>query len=463
VAAGAAVALLTGSGVATAVAVTLAGSIVVTSAPVLSAAWPARGQASQVLAAHLLAWAPFAVQHEPALAGALALGGALVLAEAAVWSQPARDQRAAATPMGLMLTLLALVPIATGALVMAVEGAGIAAVAGAAGAGWLVAAVLDRARSPVGGVPLAMVARLAALVPLAFTPLLPPGAGAAIAGVAAALAIVDALRLDEPRLVTGAGVALPFAVLGLASGAGWTTGEASVVVTLTAAAWLGLAACLPARWAPALAVSAGMAGVTGLLLGLTDGQTAATDLLLIGGMLAAAGLAVGRSEPTVVGLGLATFGLWSHLALAQVGASEPWVAPVAVLLLVAGINAHREHGVSSWSAHAPAVGLLGGTALLERLSGGPAWHALVAGAVGVVAVGAGGARRLAGPLLVGTVLVVAITIHETLGVTAGRPAWMWLALGGVSLLGAGVVMERRGVGPVESGRRLIEVVNDRFA
>jgi hypothetical protein len=58
--------------------------------------------------------------------------------------------------------------------------------------------------------------------------------------------------------------------------------------------------------------------------------------------------------------------------------------------------------------------------------------------------------------------VVAVTVHETLGVTSGIETWMWLAAGGVILLAAGVAMERRGVGPVESGRRLVEVVNERF-
>ena len=38
-----------------------------------------------------------------------------------------------------------------------------------------------------------------------------------------------------------------------------------------------------------------------------------------------------------------------------------------------------------------------------------------------------------------------------------------LAIGGLTLLAAGVAMERRGVGPIEAGRRLIDVVNERFA
>jgi hypothetical protein len=40
---------------------------------------------------------------------------------------------------------------------------------------------------------------------------------------------------------------------------------------------------------------------------------------------------------------------------------------------------------------------------------------------------------------------------------------VWLAAGGASLLAAAVAMERHGVGPVESGRRLVDVVNERFS
>ena len=73
------------------------------------------------------------------------------------------------------------------------------------------------------------------------------------------------------------------------------------------------------------------------------------------------------------------------------------VAPVAAHLVVAGWQGRRNRTLSSWTAYGPAVALLGGAALAERLDGGPAWHALVAGAVGVAAVAVGGWRRLAGP------------------------------------------------------------------
>jgi hypothetical protein len=138
---------------------------------------------------------------------------------------------------------------------------------------------------------------------------------------------------------------------------------------------------------------------------------------------------------------------------------------VAAVLLGAGIVARgsRANPVSSWVAHAPAVALLGGAALVERIDGGPGGHALVAGAVGVAAVVVGARLRLLGPLVTGTALLVALTVYESLGVTASVPTWGWLALAGTLLLIAGITMDRADTGPVEAGRRTVDVLTERFS
>jgi hypothetical protein len=118
--------------------------------------------------------------------------------------------------------------------------------------------------------------------------------------------------------------------------------------------------------------------------------------------------------------------------------------------------------VSSWVAYAPPVAVLGGGALALRLAGAPGWHGIIAGTVGVTAVAAGSWRRLAGPLFVGSALLAVITVNETIHRSAGVPTWIWLALGGATLLGAGVTMELRGLGPVQSGKRIVELVSERF-
>ena len=97
------------------------------------------------------------------------------------------------------------------------------------------------------------------------------------------------------------------------------------------------------------------------------------------------------------------------------------------------------------------------------MTGGPGWHAVVAGTVGVLAVAAGGYRRLAAPLFLGTGLLVILVGYETLAITAALPTWTWLAVGGTALLGAGVAMERKDLSPIETGKRLVDVVDEKFA
>ena len=100
--------------------------------------------------------------------------------------------------------------------------------------------------------------------------------------------------------------------------------------------------------------------------------------------------------------------------------------------------------------------------------GAPNWKntakdTVVGGAVGVLAVAAGGHRKLAAPLFLGTGLLVVLVGYETLAITAALPTWTWLAAGGTVLLAAGVAMERRDLGPIETGKRLVDVVDEKFA
>jgi hypothetical protein len=135
---------------------------------------------------------------------------------------------------------------------------------------------------------------------------------------------------------------------------------------------------------------------------------------------------------------------------------------VALQTGVAGWQARRRHAIPSWAAYGPAVALLGGVALAERMAGGHGWHALVAGAVGVVAVAVGGWRRLLGPLLIGTGLLVAVTVNESLSALAGVPTWAWLALAGTFLVSVGVALERADTTPADAGRRLVDVLAERY-
>ena len=156
----------------------------------------------------------------------------------------------------------------------------------------------------------------------------------------------------------------------------------------------------------------------------------------------------------------AVAGVWLHLSTARVESVDLYALPVAALLWLVGTRV-ADGDAPSWVTHGPAVALAGGTALAERIGGGGGGHAVLAGA-------SPGRRRrgrrptVAAPLLLGTGLLVALTVHETTAVTAGVPTWVWLATGGTLLVAAGLAMEHHELSPVETGRRLVDVVQDRF-
>jgi hypothetical protein len=494
VSASAAAALASGSPGTTAVALALAGGALALAAPgttggtgrtvttgtdhptPASDAGPLPPAAASAAAIGLVAWAPLVAHPRPWVAAGVGVGGALALAVAAVRVDRRGDGPASARASQVMVHVLAAVwSVAIGLGALAVDAwAGSGALAGDARPApaalaavvtlWLVAAIVDRVTVSLWPAPVAAIPRLAALAVLAVAPVLPARQGALLAATIAALAIADAVRRDEPRLAVGASAALPVALAELAVATGWTAPDAGVIVAVSAAVWLGLGAVVPSTaWTPPLAAGAAVSGTLGLLLALGDPTAAANAAIVVGGLLAAVGLGLGRATVAGVGGGLATLGIWAHLGQAGATAMEPYAAPVALLLLAVGWLDRRERRTSSWVAYGPAIGLLGGGALVERLSGAPGWHALVAGAVATVAVAVGGARRLAGPLLGGTALLAVLVVNETLRVTAGAPTWMWLAAGGTALLASGVVMERRGIGPVEGGRRLVDIVREGFA
>jgi hypothetical protein len=289
----------------------------------------------------------------------------------------------------------------------------------------------------------------------------PAQVGLVAAGVAL-LSLLDAVRLGDPRVALGASLALPVAVGTLCRAAGLSLPASGVGLTVAAAVLAGLGSQLGGRWLLPAGTAVVLSIVGGLALAAGDPTATGDALMVTGGIAIAGAIALGRLDGIFAGGAVSTVGLWLRLGDADVAVSEPYLAPVAALLLIAGIRS-RQVGTASWVAYGPTVALLGGASLAERMAGGAGWHALVAGGVGIAAVACGGARRLAAPLLLGTALLVAVAGYETLAITASLPTWTWLAIGGTVLLAAGVAMERADVGPVETGRRLVDVVNERFA
>jgi hypothetical protein len=324
---------------------------------------------------------------------------------------------------------------------------------------WALAFVGDRVDRTTGDV-----ARGAAFGVLPFVIDMRPSEALVVSASLAVLVVLDALRT---RRVTLAYAAIAPAVIAEIAGialAGFELAPGGIVLCVTATVWLGAAALVRDPWRLPLAAGGAVNATIGLTGALPSAETAGPGVLIVGALGFGAALMVDDRKAMHVSAAIATVGIWMTLTAQQVTASEAFVAPVALHLLAIGLvlRAATDQRPSSWVAYGPAISLFAASALAERVGGGGAWHSLLAGAVGVVAVAAGGWKRASAPLLIGTATLVAVVVRETLDQSAGVPTWAWLAVGGSSLIAVAVAMERKDVSPVEAGRRIVDVMSTTF-
>jgi hypothetical protein len=289
---------------------------------------------------------------------------------------------------------------------------------------------------------------------------LPPVELAVVAGTFTVLATVDTWRRADPRLAWGWVLGVPMTIGAAAVALGLPEAQVALPLTLAAFPFAAVTLRLSGLRPPVTATALALAG-SGLAFATVDPGVLGTVLILDGLVVLALGLLIDRPSLVAIGGMVAVFGTWQHLELGGVESVDLYALPVAALLWLVGSRL-ADRDATSWVTHGPAIALAGGTALAERVAGGGGAHAVLAGVVGLIAVVEGGGRRLAAPLLLGTGLLVGLTVHETTAVTAGVPTWAWLAAGGTLLVGAGLTMEHHQLGPVETGRRLVDVVHDRF-
>jgi hypothetical protein len=326
------------------------------------------------------------------------------------------------------------------------------------GGTWVLALIGDLLESPRAG----ETSRWTMLAAVAGVQFLHPTQMVAPLVVGTIAFAIDAVRHDDERFAFVSVFVAQLAVLTIALAAGLRDGGPGLALVISAVVWSGLSVLAEGTcWERPLYAGTAVAAVLGLLVASLDPHSLATAAMIDGGLLV--GLAVVLPSEGLGHIGglLFSAGVIGHLQLAGIHAAELYVAPVAAQTLAAGWFARRR-GASSWTAFTIPIVLLGGVAFAERIAGEPGWHAVVAGAIGLIAVMAGGWHRLAGPLVTGTALLVAITGYESLGVAATVPTWAWLAAGGVVLLITGVLLERNDQSPVEVGRRLVDVVAENF-
>ncbi|MFB6397162.1 hypothetical protein AAFH96_29270, partial [Polymorphospora sp. 2-325] len=258
--------------------------------------------------------------------------------------------------------------------------------------------------------------------------------------------------------------------------AGWLV---AVVAGLTLAATVALAADLPLRLV-ALAVLGGaaVALATGTVLRIRrPAESVAVEALAHAGALVALllslggiryvaavftlwGVAVGvralwagpvpgaaflhrRRVLVWAALGSELVAWWLLLVADRVAVLEAYSLPAAALALVAGWLAARS-GLGSWSAYGPglAAGLLPSLASVLVGDDQP-MRRLLLGTGAVLVVLAGGAARRQAPVVLGGATVVLLALHELVAVWDLLPRWIFLAIGGLALIALAVTYERR--------------------
>jgi len=131
--------------------------------------------------------------------------------------------------------------------------------------------------------------------------------------------------------------------------------------------------------------------------------------------------------------------------------------------LLAGGAVHRRFGnVNTWLAYGPGLGLLGTWLLVTSGHDHPDWATIGALSVGIAATAVGGLRRLAAPLVLGTVITASAVAIATSGQLSSLPPWAWLVAGGSLLLAIAFVIEKVVSGDDGEGVSLLHAVRDRF-
>ncbi len=275
----------------------------------------------------------------------------------------------------------------------------------------------------------------------------------AVALLALACAAAADRSLRSPWAHLAAGLAVAVAALSLAV-AGFDAPAITVLLGVAAVATTGLAT-LRDDYLP-LDTAALVAG------GLTLGVALAAPpvfISLAAALLGAQGIVFGTLHGTrplaaLGGAGLtgAIASLWWTTgtnalvldAVAPYGATGADIVVGATGLGLLGIGwaIRRASMPSSWLAYSPGLGLLGTWLLSTQLEPGTDWATVGALALGVLAIGVGGFRRLGAPLVIGTALIAGTLLVSAGPRLAEAPTWAWIAIGGLGLLALAAIVER---------------------
>lgn len=201
----------------------------------------------------------------------------------------------------------------------------------------------------------------------------------------------------------------------------------------------------------------------GVALAAAGHATAFVALLLTGGLVRAAlasaiwGLVVGlralwpglgatyRRTLASIAAGLELLGWWFLLGANDVRIVDAYTVPLAVVALVAGWLALRSRPeLRSWVAYGPALAAGFLPSLAPLLTGDASvTRRLVLGGLALATVLVGAWAHLQAPVIIGTIALLVVAIHELVLLWQLLPTWIPLSAAGLLVLLLAVTYERR--------------------
>ncbi len=254
------------------------------------------------------------------------------------------------------------------------------------------------------------------------------------AGVHVSAVIAAALLAMEvsPNGVVGMLLVLAIAATGIAFSTPRIVVVDAIGVSATAAALLALGQSAVHMVFFSLAVL--VCGVQLLLYGLARNDQLMTAA---GGVIGAAAMC---SLWFTSGVNAA---LLESLTRFDVRPADVAALAVGLVLLAAGAGMRRWQLLTSWSAFGPGLAVIAVWTASVQFQRGADWATLVGLVVAVVALGVGGWRKLAGPLVIGTVHLAAATLIASGSQLSSLPAWVWIAASGAVLVTLAGLLEWR--------------------
>lgn len=137
------------------------------------------------------------------------------------------------------------------------------------------------------------------------------------------------------------------------------------------------------------------------------------------------------------------------------------VATTSIAMAVGGATLRRSKQASSWVAYGGPVAVVAAWLTGRQLQSNELWLTIAALVIGIGLIAVGGVRRLASPLVGGTVLTVATVLAATRGQLDKVPTWGWLAVGGALLVGL-AFMSEAAIGTRRSDISVLQAIRTRF-